>query len=453
MFAGAIAGMAGVALGAGSEPAEAATVTPPDWQNVKDFGAVGDGVADDTAAIQAAIKAIPGGGVVYLPSGTYRISAALTVTSGLTFRGTGAQSTFVVQSSTTADGFAGTDLLFVTFESLSIDGPGSTSGTGMGVHFTLAAHAATQYVTMRNCMVKNWGSDGINIAIPMVSSFNGVIAQTNGGYGFNIHTNADTGPAGTSCQFTSCYANANTVGGFRLHKLTYSQLSGCAADSNPVGYELDFPCGISLNGCGAEVNATGILVNGGSVVSLNAVYFYGSTGPCVQLVNGAQSVSITGLSDIEPTAGANCVTTDATSSAFLSAVASTRPNSLLGPHPMLSTDGLYAKGYTYLGGTVEAQNHLIATSGNVAINTAGFGLTIKEGAGAKMGVSTLGGGTVTVITAGVTANSRIMLSGQNASGTPGNLYVSSRTPGSSFTITSTSTTDTRDIAWILVEPS
>lgn len=42
--------------------------------SVKDFGAVGDGVANDTAAVQAAINAVVsvGGGSVYFPAGIYR---------------------------------------------------------------------------------------------------------------------------------------------------------------------------------------------------------------------------------------------------------------------------------------------------------------------------------------------------------------------------------------------
>ncbi len=51
--------------------------------NVKWFGAKGDGRADDTAAIQAAIDALPdAGGTVTLPGGTYNISSTLTIGDG-----------------------------------------------------------------------------------------------------------------------------------------------------------------------------------------------------------------------------------------------------------------------------------------------------------------------------------------------------------------------------------
>lgn len=49
-----------------------------DWLNVKAHGAVGNGVADDTAAINAALAAVPAnGGTVYFPAGSYLITASL----------------------------------------------------------------------------------------------------------------------------------------------------------------------------------------------------------------------------------------------------------------------------------------------------------------------------------------------------------------------------------------
>ena len=44
------------------------------WANVRDFGAVGDGVHDDTAGIQAALDASQ---TVTVPPGTYRLTATL----------------------------------------------------------------------------------------------------------------------------------------------------------------------------------------------------------------------------------------------------------------------------------------------------------------------------------------------------------------------------------------
>jgi len=69
-----------------------------DLVSVKDFGAVGDGTTDDTAAIQAAINT---GKRIYLPTGTYYITNALTLTTpGQTFSGDGKdRSTLKITSS------------------------------------------------------------------------------------------------------------------------------------------------------------------------------------------------------------------------------------------------------------------------------------------------------------------------------------------------------------------
>lgn len=77
---------------------------------------------------------------------------------------------------------------------------------------------------------------------------------------------------------------------------------------------------------------------------------------------------------------------------------------------------------------------------------------VVEGSNAAMGVATLVGGTVVVANNKVTANSRIFLSHHTAGVTTGWLRVSARTAGTSFTILSSSGTDTSVVAYMIVEP-
>lgn len=61
-----------------------------DMVSVKDFGAVGDGVADDTASFQAAIDSLPSsGGTIYVPPGEYLISSRINVDKPMCLIGAG----------------------------------------------------------------------------------------------------------------------------------------------------------------------------------------------------------------------------------------------------------------------------------------------------------------------------------------------------------------------------
>jgi len=106
--------------------------------SVKNYGAVGDGVTDDTAAIQATITRVStqGGGIVFIPAGTYQLSSALTIgTTGVNILGAGVKSilrqtnaTAGVLNFTTTGGFIAVNHIV---SRLKINHSSTTTGTAI----------------------------------------------------------------------------------------------------------------------------------------------------------------------------------------------------------------------------------------------------------------------------------------------------------------------------------
>jgi hypothetical protein len=93
--------------------------------NVKDYGAVGNGIADDTASVISAIAAVTavGGGTIFFPEGSYLVTSVIYVTeSNIRFQGTG--TTSIIKSTSLDDIFyvEGNNLTGITFEKLTFQG-------------------------------------------------------------------------------------------------------------------------------------------------------------------------------------------------------------------------------------------------------------------------------------------------------------------------------------------
>lgn len=101
-----------------------------DVVSVLDFGAVGDGVADDTVAIQNAMVAA-GAGTVYFPRGSYRITSTLTMPDKQRWEGEGGQ-----RATTLSKAFNGDFVVMKTLcqiENLNLECNGGTY-TGRGIY-------------------------------------------------------------------------------------------------------------------------------------------------------------------------------------------------------------------------------------------------------------------------------------------------------------------------------
>lgn len=91
------------------------------------------------------------------------------------------------------------------------------------------------------------------------------------------------------------------------------------------------------------------------------------------------------------------------------------------------------------------------TGGAIVLATAGMGLELKSGTGARAGNATLVGGTVTVSNTTVTANTLVHLTRKTSGGTIGTAITYTLSAGTSFTITSDNILDTSVFTFMLVE--
>jgi hypothetical protein len=164
------------------------------YVSVKDFGAVGDGVADDTAAIQAAVDAVaPTGGSVYFPHGDYRLVGTagadgivhgihVPFTGGgiegqgksITLYGDGGESRLIgVTANMYVVRFTGNNS---AFRDLAIIGNDTSSGLVLTSSNTTADMGDEQisYNAFTRLLIGNCGENGILLQCPLGSSAGGV---------------------------------------------------------------------------------------------------------------------------------------------------------------------------------------------------------------------------------------------------------------------------------------
>lgn len=240
------------------------------------YGAVGDDTTNDTTAIQAALDAADtaGGGVVFFPNGIYKVNAALVTYEKVSLLGEGSGVSIIKQYSTSADTLtlsgAGVVACESSIKSLGLTGPGSGSGDGIAF-----SGAPLCYLTIEDISVQDFGGTGVHLSGLIVSTLDKVLATTNLEHGIWID---GTTSWCTSVSLNACYGNGNYMAGIFISKATYMNLTGCAADSNGIGYYFLSTFGVSASGCGAESNLShGVAGYVGDSFMIEGDVTYGST--------------------------------------------------------------------------------------------------------------------------------------------------------------------------------
>lgn len=162
-----------------------ASFYPADTINVRDYGATGDGVTDDTAAINAAIAALTSNCALYFPQGKYQTSGLATI-SGLTnvrIYGTGA----VLFQTTQANNLMVVDETCSRFKIDHLIFDGTATSRLNGVHLRMSA----SYSIVESCEFKGSSDFGCFIGAQSSSTPTtevrviGCLARSTKGDGFH----------------------------------------------------------------------------------------------------------------------------------------------------------------------------------------------------------------------------------------------------------------------------
>lgn len=272
--------------------------------NVKNYGALGSGTADDAAAIKAAAQAArdAGGGIVMIPKGTYLVGSSLPLHDGVIYEGLGSYATKV---QATGD--------FPVFKEDRL----GDQGTGTNINNMVVSQAGVRNLTIQGFSTEGASSHGVDIQLPNGCRFENLhirncrygmrfrnawqcfvsrvrTLKSYIGYMNDISLPIDTGvispsgPINNAVFYSDTTAEKTILCGWRMYHTQGSKLTACEALNGEyglyIGFDGDLAAGetplstvcefLDVTGVLCDTNNTcGIVIRQGKSIAVRRMHF------------------------------------------------------------------------------------------------------------------------------------------------------------------------------------
>ncbi len=246
--------------------------------NVKDYGAVGDGVNDDTSAFEDAIAAASSGGIVHIPnpSVNYLLSSTLTIPSYVSFIGENEIYTKIISTVTSAPAiiingaYGRISDFYIEYDSQR------TNSTEITLQLGSSSSANQVHQReIKNIRAANGYHNFGNTATTYVTDFNNIYSnlQSYNSYSYGFFFKGLTSTVRT---FINCWTLQDGLGtntsskGFSINNCTNLIMINCATDKNEDGFDLALSSIITFNIDNFHVEGSHLRSNNGRFIDISS---------------------------------------------------------------------------------------------------------------------------------------------------------------------------------------
>lgn len=203
--------------------------------SVMDFGAIGDGVANDTEAVQEALDSMVSGSCLVFPAGNYSVgNLTITNKSNVVVDGQNATLTLRADGTDTGVQLVGT-CTNLEITNLRIVGNGDTADRHIGIY--CSSGPVLKDIRILNCYISNT-TLGVSFSADTSGSIDGLLVQgcrietvvgTTSGYGYGIHHASSDLTVSQNVRIVN-----NTIVAAQRHSIYQAKGSGVVIANNTI---------------------------------------------------------------------------------------------------------------------------------------------------------------------------------------------------------------------------